>query len=29
VTAAAIPVILIALALLVRRIRHTHDDGSG
>lgn len=29
VTAAAIPVILIALALLVRRIRRAHDDGSG
>ena len=28
VTAAAIPVILIAIALLVRRIRRTHDDGA-
>ncbi|MCC5976432.1 MAG: DUF3422 domain-containing protein [Salinarimonas sp.] len=29
VTAAAIPVILIAIALLVRRIRRAHDDGAG
>ena len=29
VTAAAIPVILIASRCFVRRIRHTHDDGSG
>ncbi len=28
VTAAAIPVILIAIALLVRRIRREHDDGT-